>query len=104
MNSAPVREDPRGRNLDGHLHVSLWSGWPAGERVSDMAQGTVKWFDTKKGFGFITQDSGGPDVFVDYTELEGAGFRSLAQGQRVVFEIRHTKTGPEAKDVRVVPN
>jgi CspA family cold shock protein len=67
-----------------------------------MAHGTVKWFDTKKGFGFISQDSGGPDVFVDYTELEGAGFRTLAPGQRVVFEIRHTKAGPEAKDVRVL--
>ncbi len=67
-----------------------------------MGQGTVKWFDTKKGFGFISQDNGGPDVFVDYTELEGAGFRTLAEGQRVVFDIRHTKTGPEAKDVRVL--
>lgn len=69
-----------------------------------MVQGTVKWFDTKKGFGFIHQDGDGPDVFVVYTELAGTGFRTLVQDQRVVFEIRHTKTGPEAKDVRVVEN
>jgi CspA family cold shock protein len=69
-----------------------------------MALGTVKWFDTKKGFGFIHQDDGGPDVFVDYTELEGTGFRSLVEGQRVAFEIRHTKTGPEARNVRTVQN
>ncbi len=84
--------------------ASLWFGWLDGEKVCDMALGTVKWFDTKKGFGFIRQDDGGPDVFVDYTELEGTGFRSLVEGQRVVFEIRHTKTGPEARNVRSVQN
>ncbi|GAB2708266.1 cold-shock protein [Nocardia thraciensis] len=67
-----------------------------------MAYGRVKWFDSKKGFGFITADSGGPDVFVDYTEVEGIGFRSLREGQRVEFEVRRAKAGPEARNVRVV--
>ncbi|WP_280265907.1 cold-shock protein [Nocardia wallacei] len=67
-----------------------------------MAHGTVKWFDSKKGFGFITADGGGPDVFVDYTAVEGVGFRSLAEGQRVEFEVRRAKAGPEARSVRVV--
>ncbi|MBF6329248.1 cold-shock protein [Nocardia transvalensis] len=69
-----------------------------------MAQGTVKWFDSKKGFGFIVQDGGGPDVFVDYTEVHGEGFRSLREGQRVEFEIRRAKAGPEARAVRVLPD
>ncbi|MFF0487471.1 cold-shock protein [Nocardia sp. NPDC003482] len=67
-----------------------------------MARGTVKWFDSKKGFGFIVADEGGPDVFVDYTELEGVGFRSLTEGQRVEFEVRRVKAGPEAREVRVL--
>ncbi|MBF6214454.1 cold-shock protein [Nocardia puris] len=67
-----------------------------------MAQGTVMWFDSEKGFGFIAQDGGGSDVFVDYLELEGSGFRSLAEGQRVQFELRHSKSGPEAVGVRVI--
>jgi 3D-(3,5/4)-trihydroxycyclohexane-1,2-dione acylhydrolase (decyclizing) len=71
-------------------------------KVSAMAYGTVRWFDSRKGFGFIAQDGGGLDVFVDYTEVEGEGFRSLAAGQRVRFEIRQAKTGPEARSVRVL--
>ncbi|MEV0293056.1 cold-shock protein [Nocardia sp. NPDC050710] len=67
-----------------------------------MIHGTVKWFDTEKGFGFIAQDGGGPDVFVDYLELEGSGFRALVAGQRVEFELRQVKAGPEAVGVRIV--
>ncbi|MEU8899450.1 cold-shock protein [Nocardia sp. NPDC048505] len=67
-----------------------------------MAHGTVKWFDTKKGFGFIAQDGDGPDVFVDYLELDGSGFRHLTEGQRVEFEIRTAKAGPEALGVRLI--
>ncbi|MBO0854767.1 MAG: cold-shock protein [Nocardia sp.] len=65
-------------------------------------QGTVKWFDSRKGFGFILPDLGGGEVFVEYTELYGEGFRELVQGQRVEFEVRHTRSGPEATDVRVI--
>ncbi|MGV9839786.1 cold-shock protein [Nocardia niigatensis] len=67
-----------------------------------MVHGTVKWFDSEKGFGFLSPDSGGPDVFVEYTAVEGEGFRSLAEGQRVEFEVRRTKPGPEALVVRVI--
>ncbi|MGN2636753.1 cold-shock protein [Nocardia takedensis] len=67
-----------------------------------MVHGTVKWFDTEKGFGFISQDGEGPDVFVDYKELHGSGFRALSAGQRVQFELRQVKAGPEAIGVRVV--
>ncbi|MEK0123192.1 cold shock domain-containing protein, partial [Bordetella pertussis] len=55
-----------------------------------------------KGFGFITPDAGGPEVFVEYTELVGAGFRTLRAGQRVEFGVRETRRGPEAQHVRVV--
>ncbi|UGT42019.1 cold-shock protein [Nocardia yamanashiensis] len=67
-----------------------------------MVHGTVKWFDSEKGFGFLSPDGGGPDVFVEYTAVEGEGFRSLAEGQRVEFEVRRTKPGPEAVSVRVI--
>ncbi|MBH0781824.1 cold-shock protein [Nocardia bovistercoris] len=67
-----------------------------------MVHGTVKWFDTEKGFGFIARDGEEPDVFVDYLELEGSGFRALTAGQRVQFELRQAKAGPEAVRVRVI--
>ncbi|MFF2086250.1 cold-shock protein [Nocardia sp. NPDC058176] len=67
-----------------------------------MTGGVVSWFDSGKGFGFITPDSGGPEVFVEYTEVVGEGFRTLHDGQRVEFGIRETRRGPEAQHVRVV--
>ena len=67
-----------------------------------MAQGIVKWFNSEKGFGFIAQDGGGPDVFVHYSAVSGSGFRSLDEGQRVVFEIGQGQKGPQAQDVRVI--
>ncbi|WP_225729836.1 MULTISPECIES: cold-shock protein [unclassified Nocardia] len=67
-----------------------------------MAQGIVKWFNSEKGFGFIAQDGGGPDVFVHYSAVTGNGFRSLDEGQRVEFEIGQGQKGPQAQDVRVV--
>ncbi|MFJ1457118.1 cold-shock protein [Nocardia sp. N2S4-5] len=67
-----------------------------------MAQGVVKWFNSEKGFGFIAQDNGGPDVFVHYSAVSGSGFRSLDEGQRVEFEIGQGQKGPQAQDVRVI--
>jgi cold shock protein len=67
-----------------------------------MTQGTVKWFNGEKGFGFIAQDGGGADVFVHYSEIDGGGFRSLDEGQRVEFEIGQGQKGPQAQRVRVV--
>ncbi|HET9142861.1 cold-shock protein [Actinophytocola sp.] len=67
-----------------------------------MAHGSVKWFNSEKGFGFIAQDGGGPDVFVHYSEIQGAGYRSLDEGQRVEFEIGQGPKGPQAQAVRIV--
>jgi len=67
-----------------------------------MAQGTVKWFNDDKGFGFITVDGGGKDVFVHFSEIQTAGFRSLGEDQRVEFEITQGAKGPQASSVRVL--
>ncbi|OEV02990.1 cold-shock protein [Streptomyces oceani] len=67
-----------------------------------MAQGTVKWFSAEKGFGFIAQEGGGPDVFVHYSSINGDGYRSLEDSQRVEFEIAEGRKGPQAEQVRVI--
>lgn len=64
-----------------------------------MATGTVKWFNNDKGYGFISRE-GGPDVFVHYTAIQGGGYRSLEEGQRVEFEITQGPKGEQAQDVR----
>lgn len=64
-----------------------------------MAEGTVKWFSEKKGFGFITQD-GGEDVFVHHSSIDMPGFKTLAEGDRVSFEVEEADRGPKAKNVR----
>lgn len=66
-----------------------------------MAEGTVKWFSEKKGYGFIQQDDG-EDLFVHYTSIKGGGFRSLVEGQRVRFEIESSSKGDKAKDVELL--
>ncbi|GAA4522024.1 MULTISPECIES: cold-shock protein [Nonomuraea] len=67
-----------------------------------MAQGTVKWFNAEKGFGFIAPDGGAPDVFVHFSEIVGNGYRSLEDGQRVEFEITQGQKGPQASQVRSI--
>ena len=64
-----------------------------------MAQGTVKWFNAEKGFGFIAVDGGGPDVFVHYSAIQTSGFRSLDEGQRVEFQTTQGPKGPQADQV-----
>jgi len=67
-----------------------------------MAQGTVKWFNGDKGFGFITPDGGAKDVFVHFSEIRGSGFRTLEENQRVQFDIEQGPKGPQAVGVTVV--
>ncbi|KUI44956.1 cold-shock protein [Mycobacterium sp. IS-1590] len=67
-----------------------------------MAQGTVKWFNSDKGFGFIAPDSGDKDVFVHYSEIQGNGYRSLEENQRVEFNIEQGAKGPQAVGVSAV--
>ena len=67
-----------------------------------MAQGTVKWFNAEKGFGFIAQDGGGPDVFVHYSAIDSSGYRSLDEAQRVEFEVTQGPKGPQADAVRPI--
>src|SRR5690348_17858756 len=64
-----------------------------------MAQGSVKWFNAEKGFGFIAQDGGGADVFVHYSAIQSQGYRSLDENQRVEFEITQGPKGPQAENV-----
>ncbi|CCG03804.1 Cold shock protein [Blastococcus saxobsidens DD2] len=69
-------------------------------RSNDMAQGTVKWFNAEKGFGFIAQDGGGADVFCHYSAISGNGYKSLDEGQQVEFDVTQGQKGPQAENVR----
>jgi CspA family cold shock protein len=65
-----------------------------------MATGTVKWFNDAKGFGFIAPDDGSKDIFVHHTAIQSQGFRSLAEGQKVEYEVEQGQKGPQAANVR----
>lgn len=67
-----------------------------------MAQGTVKWFNAEKGYGFITPDEGGQDLFVHHSAIQVQGFRTLDEGQRVSFEVGQGQKGPQATNVQKV--
>jgi len=71
-------------------------------KETGMTQGTVKWFNAEKGFGFIAPDDGSKDVFVHYSNVSGNGFRSLDENQRVEFDIVAGQKGPQAENVRAV--
>jgi cold shock protein len=67
-----------------------------------MASGTVKWFNGEKGFGFITPDGGGADVFAHYSAIAASGFRSLDENQRVEFDVTQGPKGPQAANIRTI--
>jgi CspA family cold shock protein len=69
-----------------------------GGKELKMAEGTVKWFNDAKGFGFIEQDNG-PDVFVHFSQIQGDGFKSLAENERVSFDVTDGDKGPQASNV-----
>jgi cold shock protein len=92
-----------GRLLSGKYRAIIGHGpvltrFEQGER--SMATGTVKWFNSEKGFGFIEQDGGGPDVFVHYSAIQSGGYRELNEGQKVEFEVTQGQKGPQADNVR----
>jgi CspA family cold shock protein len=64
-----------------------------------MPDGVVKWFSAEKGYGFITPDGGGKDLFVHFSEIQGSGYKSLEEGQRVTFEETEGRKGPQASSV-----
>jgi CspA family cold shock protein len=68
-----------------------------------MATGTVKWFSSEKGYGFITPDDGSPDVFVHFSAISGEGFKNLVEGQKVEYEVTQGQKGPQAVSARPAP-
>lgn len=72
------------------------------QKEIDMATGTVKWFNGEKGFGFISQDDGGADVFAHYSNINGQGFRELLEGQKVEFDVTQGQKGLQAENIRTV--
>jgi len=77
------------------------TGPPAGQAAGEVPSGSVKWFDARKGFGFIERPDG-DDVFVHCSAIEGSGAKRLAEGQRVEFEVGPGRKGDEARNVRVL--
>jgi cold shock protein len=67
-----------------------------------MATGTVKWFNADKGYGFITPDEGGKDLFVHFSAIQGSGYRSFAEGAKVEYEAQQGEKGPQAANVNVL--
>jgi cold shock protein len=83
---------PGSRTVRGSLYA----------RRKRVAQGTVKWFNADKGFGFISVDDGGQDVFVHFSAIEANGYRSLEENQRVEFDVTQGQKGPQAEHVRAI--
>jgi CspA family cold shock protein len=67
-----------------------------------MASGIVKWFNAEKGFGFIQQENGGPDVFAHYSNINSQGFRELVEGQSVAFDVVQGQKGPQAENITIL--
>ena len=94
----------------GFMTMSVLYGCKLGEaaRISmctedkEMATGTVKWFNDSKGFGFITPDDGGKDLFAHHSEIQMGGYKSLKEGQKVEFDVTQGAKGPAASKIRAV--
>ena len=86
--------------VDATAEVAV--GHSAEGKEERVASGTVKWFNSEKGYGFIQQDGGGADVFVHYSAITGNGYRELAEGQKVEFEVTQGQKGPQAANVRAL--
>jgi cold shock protein len=84
-----------------HTLASSLLKWLYKTKECHVVNGIVKWFDEKKGYGFITVD-GGKDAFVHHSNIEGSGFKTLAEGQKVTCEVTQGQKGPQAEQVRVV--
>jgi CspA family cold shock protein len=84
----------------GPARIQARGARPMKESSTRMATGTVKWFNAEKGFGFIEQDGGGPDVFAHYSAIATQGYRELKEGQAVSFEVTQGAKGPQAADIR----
>jgi CspA family cold shock protein len=82
--------------------VSAGCAYERSPRRQSMTQGTVKWFNGEKGFGFITPDGGAADVFVHFSSIVADGYRSLEENQRVEFEVTQGQKGPQAANVRAI--
>jgi CspA family cold shock protein len=86
---------------DDHSATSVFhTSWIINLKEYFVAVGTVKWFNAEKGFGFITPDGGGPDVFAHFSAITSSGYRSLDENQRVTFEITQGPKGPQAADIQ----
>jgi len=96
-----VRGDRLARVITEGRAPAVVAGAGSGMKKVTMAQGTVKWFNGDKGYGFIAVE-GGPDVFVHFSAITGGGYRSLDEGQKVEFDITQGQKGPQAENVRVI--
>jgi CspA family cold shock protein len=90
---------PRNISYRNELHIHRNS---TEERGISVITGTVKWFNDSKGFGFITPADGSKDVFVHHSAIQGSGFKSLAEGQQVSFDVEQGQKGPSAVNVKPV--
>src|SRR5581483_1830781 len=86
----------------GPVHRKRCTAPEKERKDQEMPQGTVKWFNAEKGFCFIAPEDGSADVFVHYTEIQGSGFRTLEENQRVEFEVGQSPKGPQATGVRSI--
>jgi cold shock protein len=101
--SLEVESAPRLPRIGISLGARTGSGRPGqrGEKGSGMATGTVKWFSSEKGYGFITPDDGSADVFVHFSAIAGEGYKNLEEGQKVEYEQTQGQKGPQAASVKL---